>query len=101
VICLPKANSVDRDISLLGKHRDGSRIFDGQGNVYSASSVELGGESGSTLVRFRLPGKVPVRGTIYFDEISADTQKASLIEITCTIPGRVGLVSLKFHEITW
>lgn len=96
-----QSDAVDRDISLWGKHRNGSRVFDGQGNVYSASSVELGGESGSSYVRFRLPGKVPVRGTIYFDEISADTQKASLIEITCTIPGRVGLASLKFHDITW
>lgn len=96
-----QSDAVDRDISLWGKHRNGSRVFDGQGNVYSASSVELGGESGSSYVRFRLPGKVPVRGTIYFDEITADTQKASLIEITCTIPGRVGLASLKFHDITW
>ena len=96
-----QSDAVDRDISLWGNHPNGSRIFDGQRNVYSASSVELGGESGSRYVRFKLPGKVPVRGTIYFDEMSADIQKASLMEITCTIPGRVGLVPLKFYEVTW
>jgi hypothetical protein len=67
----------DRELQLAE-----ARIIDDSGNVYPATGFALGANSSPYSSHSKLPGAVPVKGTLKFDSVRPGTKRLAILEVT-------------------
>ena len=82
-------NDQDRELKLNNKsYRPSSRIFDDFGNEYGATQVQIGNKKGSH-PRILLISGVPTRVKLYFEKVSPQASRITLLEVGCYSKKRV------------
>jgi TolB-like protein len=105
--CSRFGTSIDCDFLITTRGADhsllfrasASRLIDESGHEYTARSVALGGTNGDQSASTTLAAGVPVSARFTFEGISADSRRATLIELKEGIGGFSGPLSIQFRNV--
>jgi len=90
IICnlLVTNNDQDRELRLNNKdYGPPSRIFDDFGNEYGADQVQIGSKRGNN-PRTLLVSGIPTRTKLYFEKVSRQASRITLLEVGCYSSGK-------------
>ena len=97
IICnlLITNNDQDRELRLYNKdYRPLSRIFDDFGNAYGANQVQIGSKKGSHPRTLLISG-VPTGTKLYFEKVSTQASRITLLEVGCESNGKRIIAKLR------